>query len=122
MWRQALRVIYGAVVFAVLGSAYALSGPAAISLKSSTLSAFAGNVFTFEIRLQPDASDRWIALAFEPDIVGNGAWTIDGAGALPVYQMKRRLTVPGVYHVAAAVGHGNSPRAVSTLKVLVVGN
>lgn len=121
---QLRRLFYGAVVFLIvgmlLGVVRLLAAPSAIRLKSTPSSAFAGSVFRFEIRLTPDASDRWITLAFDPtDIVGDSAWTIAGASALPIYQMSRRLTEPGTYHAVAAVGHQQTVRASSVITLVV---
>ncbi len=42
------------------------------------------------------------------------------SSALPVYQMSRRLTMPGDYRVVAAVGHGEVARATSMIQLTVV--
>lgn len=108
------------VCFLLLLAHLTIGGQKAIELSLRPSIAFAPASVQVRIRIQPDESDRWVALEFQSeDFYRRSDWSVEGARVL--YSWIQPDLPAGEYQVTAALGHGEIIRARDVKHLVVQG-
>lgn len=108
------------VGFLLLLAHLTIGSQKAIELSVRPSVAFAPASVQVRIRIQPEETDRWVALTFESaDFYRDSAWTVEGARVL--YSWVQPGLPVGEYRVTAKIGHDKITRASDVQQVLVNG-